>query len=338
MSNDILVFTEVRDGKFRKPSLEAVSEAVRLAAQSGAKAVAITIGSGIKDIAPTLGNYGIVEVISYDDPQLKMYSNEAYAKILADVANTLKPSAILFSATATGKDLSATLAGFLKTSVATDCIGSAKLTDTGTNPVSSITVLRRPIYAGKVISNCVFKMTPEIISLRPNVFPLNAADASKTAKVDVRKYALTEKDLRCIVKEFVSSGVKKIELTEANIIISGGRGMKGPENYKMLEELAGVLGAAIGASRAAVDAGWRPHEDQVGQTGKTVSPTLYIACGISGAIQHLAGMSSSKYIVAINKDPDASIFKLANYGIVGDLFQVVPAMTAEFKKYFGNNA
>lgn len=320
---DFIVFVEIKDGKAKKPSLEAVSEASRLAA--GGKVIAVAIGSGVAQAAQEAAHFGATDLVIYDDAQLKQYSNEGYARIMSEVAATAKPSAIFFAATATGKDLSAMLGGFMATSVAADC--------TVVKMDGGVFSVRRPVFAGKAILTCGFAKSPIIISLRPNVFALNPPDASRKAAADNRKFALTPKDLRAVVKEFVTSGVKKIELTEANVIVSGGRGMKGPENYPIIEELASVLHAAVGASRAAVDAGWRPHEDQVGQTGKTVSPTLYIACGISGAIQHLAGMSSSKYIVAINKDPDAPIFKVANYGIVGDLFQVVPALTAEFKKH-----
>jgi electron transfer flavoprotein alpha subunit len=179
------------------------------------------------------------------------------------------------------------------------------------------------------------KTNPKIATLRPNVF---TAKELATAKVPaVEELHFSKPQSKIVVKEFVTHGIKKIDLTEASVIVSGGRGMGGPENYKILEELAEVMGAVVGASRASVDAGWRPHSDQVGQTGRTVSPTLYIACGISGAIQHRVGMGNSKVIVAINKDPEAPIFGFADYGIIGDVFEVVPALTREMKKYYGKS-
>ena len=190
----------------------------------------------------------------------------------------------------------------------------------------------RPIYAGKARILVRSKGTPFVATLRPNVFPVPETGGG-TPTVETFSSGLEEKDLKDRVKEILASAAGKVPLTEAKIIVSGGRGMKGPDNFKILEELAEAFGpeATVGASRSAVDEGWRPHSDQVGQTGKTVSPQLYIACGISGAIQHLAGMSSSKVIVAVNKDPDAPIFKVADYGIVGDLFQVVPVLTEQVK-------
>jgi electron transfer flavoprotein alpha subunit len=191
---------------------------------------------------------------------------------------------------------------------------------------------KRPIYGGKAFADVTSNVRPILATIRPNTFPVAAPDESRKAEVVNETATIDPADLRAIVKDIVMATSERPELIEAEIIISGGRGMKGPENYKILEECADVIGAAVGASRAAVDAGWIEEKFQVGQTGKTVSPTLYIACGISGAIQHLAGMGSSKVIVAINKDPEANIFNLADYGIVGDLFEIVPLLTEEFKK------
>ena len=196
----------------------------------------------------------------------------------------------------------------------------------------SFLTFKRPIYGGKAFAQVTPNARPVLATIRPNTFPVAAADESRQAEVVNETAAIDPADLRAVVKEIALAASERPELIEANIIISGGRGMKGPENYKILEECADVIGAAVGASRAAVDAGWIEQKFQVGQTGKTVSPTVYIACGISGAIQHLAGMGSSKVIVAINKDPEANIFNLADYGIVGDLFDIVPLLTEEFKK------
>ena len=222
------------------------------------------------------------------------------------------------------KDLSGRLAARLGAGMAQDCI-EFSIED-------SNLVAKRPIYAGKAYATVTFKGSPQIATARPNVFELNEPDESRSAEVIDAEFSLDDSQLKTRVAEFIQEAGGKVDLTEAEKIVSGGRGMKGPENYKILEELADLIDATVGASRSAVDSGWRPHSDQVGQTGKVVSPNLYIACGISGAIQHLAGMSTSKYIVAINKDPDAPIFQKADYGVVGDLFDVVPALTEEIKK------
>jgi electron transfer flavoprotein alpha subunit len=195
-------------------------------------------------------------------------------------------------------------------------------------------VALRPVYAGKAYEKLTFEnSSPQMATARPNVMDMNEPDASKTADIFDASFSLGDDDIKAKVIDRLKDESGKVDLTEADKIVSGGRGMKGPENYNILEDLASLIGATVGASRSAVDAGWRPHSDQVGQTGKVVSPNLYIACGISGAIQHLAGMSTSKIIVAINKDPDAPIFQKADYGVVGDLFDVVPALTEEIKKY-----
>jgi len=230
------------------------------------------------------------------------------------------PAILLLAASAQGKDLAPSVVGKLATGMATDC------TDVKIDGGKLVAV--RPMYAGKCFGEVVVDTFPQMASLRPNVFTIvECAKAGEVVKFDA---GLGEAKTKVVEVQKEASG--KIDVAEANIIVSGGRGMKGPEGYGILEELAGLLGAAVGASRAAVDAGWRPQSDQVGQTGKVVSPNLYIACGISGAIQHLAGMSSSKYIVAINKDAEAPIFARADYGVVDDLFKVVPALTQEVKK------
>ncbi|MBI5369007.1 MAG: electron transfer flavoprotein subunit alpha/FixB family protein [Planctomycetes bacterium] len=327
MPGPILVFVEARDAKVKKPSLEAVSEARRLANTLSVPVVAALFGAGVKPSAAALAHYGADRICVADSPTLALYSTDGYARLLADLVKQLEPQAVLLSASAMGKDLAGYLAGHLETSVAADCIGLAV--------VDGKLQARRPVYAGKAVVTCSFGRLPALVTLRPNVFPAQAPDPARSAPIEEVAVPFGLADLKSVVKEIAGAAGKKIELTEANIIVSAGRGIRGPENFNIIEELAASLGAAVGTSRAVVDAGWRPHEDQVGQTGKTVSPTLYFAIGISGAIQHLAGMSSSKFIVAINKDPDAPIFKIADYGIVGDLFEVVPALTKEFKAYFG---
>jgi electron transfer flavoprotein alpha subunit len=321
MAQDILVYCEQNNGAFRKAGLEALRKASEVAAQLGGKAVAVVIGSGVSALAPRTGEYGAAKALVIESDALKNFSISAYGAALAAAAKKVSPAAIFLPATTQGKDLGGALGALLEAGLAADC--------TAIKVEGGKLIVTKPIYAGKAYATVQFESSPAIMSLRPNVFPAGSPDAGKTAAIEKMDVAVTARET---VKEVVATGGGKKELTEADVIVSGGRGMKGPENYGILEELAALLNAAVGASRSAVDAGWRPHSDQVGQTGKTVSPKLYIACGISGAIQHLAGMRTSKCIVAINKDKDAPIFQIADYGIVGDLFEVVPALTVELKK------
>lgn len=322
MSNPILVFCEQRDGRLKKVGLEAIGEASRLGA-GGRPIIAITIGSA--DLAAELGGAGASKVLVAADASLTQYSSELYCTILAEAATRLQPTAIFMGATAMGKDLAPKLAARLKTSLASDCV-ALQIEPDGT------LVATRPVYGGKLRA-VVKAVRPslQIATLRPNVFTALPTGSSKTHDIERLNVPKSDRPM-ATVREVQQSGGAKIELTEAPIIVSGGRGLKGPENFKLVEELAAALGAAVGASRAAVDAGWKPHSYQVGLTGKTVSPQLYIACGISGAIQHQAGMSSARVIVAINNNPNAPIFKLATYGIVGDLFEVIPLLTEEVKR------
>ena len=319
---NILVFAEVRDGKLKKSSLEALSEASRAAKKLGGKAAAALVGEGVRSHAEALGKHGASTVYVVDQPRLKTYASEAYAKALAEAAKKSGAGAVFLAATSMGRDLAGALAAVLGTSAASDC--TAVLAEGGT------LAARRPVYAGKAYVTMTFKKGPAILSLRPNVFP--AEESGGAAATEDLAVAFDEADFRSAVKETVATAQGKVELTEAATIVSGGRGLKGPEHFALRDELATVLHAAVGASRAVVDAGWRPHAEQVGQTGKTVSPNLYVAIGISGAIQHLAGMRTSKVIVAIDKNPDAPIFKAATYGIVGDAFEIVPALTKELKR------
>jgi electron transfer flavoprotein alpha subunit len=265
-------------------------------------------------------------VLTVENAKLEKYSTTAYAKILAEVCKQRNADVIFLSATSMGRDLSPRTAAKLEAGLAVDC---TELKTEGTDIIAT-----RPVYAGKAYIDVKINSSIKMYSLRPNVFKSIAVNGEvpQIEKIEVK---LDDSDFSSYVKEIVVSN-EKLDVAEANIIVSGGRGLKSPENYHLVEELAKVLGAAVGSSRAVVDAGWRPHSEQVGQTGKTVSPNLYIACGISGAIQHLAGMSSSKCIVAINKDKDAPIFQIADYGIVGDVFEILPALTEEFKKILSN--
>ena len=322
MAKGVWIVAEQREGALRKVSFELASTARKLADQLGEEVGAVLLGSGVEAMAAQLGKYGVDKVFVADNPALEPYTTDAHAAAVAKAVKDNDPSILLLGASTQGKDLSARLVGKLATGMATDCT-DVKIAD---GKLLAI----RPMYAGKCFGEVVVTGTPQMASLRPNVFTIvENAKAGAVVKFDP---ALDAAQLKTKVLEMQKEAAGKIDVSEANIIVSGGRGMKGPEGYAILEELAKLLSAAVGASRAAVDAGWRPQSDQVGQTGKTVRPKIYIACGISGAIQHLAGMSSSKYIVAINKDADAPIFQRADYGIVDDLFKVVPALTVEVKK------
>jgi len=324
MGNNVLIFAEQIGGKFRSVAYEAVCQGKKMAQSLGGKAIAVTIGSGVEAIAKDLGQYGADKVVVVDNEKLKNFTVDAYGKALLEVVSKNDPAIVLLVASFQGKDLGGYVSAGLGAPLTADC--------TEWNWQDGGVQIKRPVYAGKAYVTVKFNTQPAVISLRPKVFPPDAPDASKTPEVEKFDLALTDDDFRSVVKEIVAKTTGKLDVTEADIIVSGGRGMKGPENFAILEELAALLGGAVGASRSAVDEGWRPHSDQIGQTGKVVSPKLYIACGISGAIQHLAGMRTSKCIVAINKDPEAPIFNIADYGIVGDLFKVVPALTAELKK------
>lgn len=322
MAKGVWIVAEHRDGAFRKISFELASTARKLADQLGEEVGAVLLGSGIAGIAAELGKYGVDKVFVADDAVFEPYTTDAHAAAVAKVVKENDPSILLLGSSAQGKDLSARLAGKLATGLATDCL-DVKIAD-------GKMVAIRPMYAGKCVGEVVTSTFPQMASLRPNVFPIvENAKAGEVIKFDA---AINPGQLKTKVLEVQKDTSGKVDLTEANVIVSGGRGMKGPEGYEILEELADVLGATVGASRAAVDAGWRPQKDQVGQTGKIVSPTLYFACGISGAIQHVAGMGSAKIIVAINKDAEAPIFAKADYGIVDDLFKVVPELTKEIKQ------
>jgi electron transfer flavoprotein alpha subunit len=327
MQGPILVFAESSGSEYRKSAFEAVTEARRLADLSKVEVHALSIGHGIHDQASSLGKFGADKVWVADDESLTLFQPDFYRQIAIDLAKKTSPAVILLPATSTGKDLAPRLAVRLNTAVAAEC--------TELEVSNNELIATRPAYAGKVLLKVKMRGNPNVATLRPNVFTSKERDPAITPSVE--SLSFEKPATRMNVKEFVTHGAKKQDLTEAGVIVSGGRGMGGPENYKILEELASVMGGVVGASRASVDAGWRPHSDQVGQTGRTVSPTLYIACGISGAIQHRVGMINSKVIVAINKDPEAPIFGFADYGIVGDVFEVVPALTQEMRKYYGKN-
>ncbi|NVM21999.1 MAG: electron transfer flavoprotein subunit alpha/FixB family protein [Desulfobacterales bacterium] len=322
MAQGVLVLAEQTDGVFRKVAYEVVSEGRRLAEAVGETLTAVVLGSGVEEIAAELGKYGADKILVGDDPTLADYTTDVYADVLFDIVKEDDPKILLLGASTRGKDLSARLSARLDTGLAMDCIA---LVVEGDNLVAT-----RPVFGGKVLAKVVVEGSPKMAAIRPNVMEI----AEVPKDVGVEKVPVKPGTAKTRVLEKKVEAASKVDLTEADIIVSGGRGVGGGD-FSVLEELADVLGATVGASRSAVDEGWRTHSDQVGQTGKVVSPSLYIACGISGAIQHLAGMGSSKYIAAINKDPEAPIFNKADYGIVEDLFNAVPAITAEVKKLKG---
>jgi len=317
MSQKVLVIAEVRGGKLRQVTLEALA-AARLVMQSGDQAEAVLLGHNVGEMASALASAGFARVHVADHASLETYNPETWLPVILDLVKSVQPSAIFTGHTAIGRDLAPQIAAQL-----------------GAGQISDVTAIDggefiRPIYAGKAFEKKKFASGPVIVTVRPNNFP-PAEPAGSAGEIVSIDYA-PPGSLKAVIKEVVRKASGKVDLTEARIVVSGGRGVKSAEGFKVLEELADVLGAAVGASRGACDAGYCDYALQIGQTGKVVTPDLYIACGISGAIQHLAGMSSSKVIVAINKDPEAPIFQVADYGIVGDLFEIVPLLTAEFKK------
>ncbi len=323
MSQMIAVVAETKGGIVRKATLEALAEARRLAGEAGGSVAAILIGAAGAGEAARLAQHGADRVVHVEGAALAAYAPEAYAQAVKAAVEMLKPEVLFFSATAQGKDLAPRVAARLRVGLAPDCVGFAW--------ESGALAARRPIYAGKAFAKVVWNAArPMVASIRPNSFAPLQPDASRQAAVE--PVALGDVKVRARVTGTEKSAGEMLDLTEATVIVSGGRAMQGPENFELLRKLCAVLGATLGASRAAVDAGWIDHSYQVGQTGKVVNPTLYFAVGISGAIQHIAGMSSSRTIVAINKDKDAPIFKLATYGVVGDLYQVVPALTEELAR------
>jgi electron transfer flavoprotein alpha subunit len=328
MSNGVWIIAEQREGRLKRVSFELLTIGRKLASKIGQPLAAALLGYEVEKLAGELDGFGAEKIFVCDDEILKNYSNESYTKVIADLAKLHQPSILLGGATAQGKDLLPRVAARLGTGLASDCI-RLEINQKGH------LVAKRPIFAGKVLVDTVTpEARPQMASLRPNVVEIEKPNEHKRAEIEKVKVDVKPSDLRVVIKELIKTAGEKVDLTEASVIVSGGRGMKSGENFKILEELACAFGegTAVGASRSAVDSGFAPHDIQVGQTGKVVNPNLYIACGISGAIQHLAGMRTSKCIVAINKDPEAPIFQVADYGIVADLFTAVPLLTEEIKK------
>lgn len=320
MSNKVLVVLEQREKLVKKASYEASYVGASIAKQFNSDVEAVIAGneiSNLKDVA----KYGVEKITHLKSVHFENYTSSGYSSAIADFAKESGAAYILLPNTAMGKDLAPRLAVKLNAG----CIMDAVSFEFDSNQL----ILTRPVYAGKSLIKVKLLSDVKVFTLRPNVFKAIAEPSGNEAIISVKE--IQAPDISARVTSF-KKAEGKLDVAEADIIVSGGRGLKGPENFHLIEELAESLGAAVGASRAVVDAGWRSHREQVGQTGKTVSPTLYIACGISGAIQHQAGMSSSKYIVAINKDKDAPIFNIADYGIAGDIFEILPKLTEEIKK------
>jgi electron transfer flavoprotein alpha subunit len=321
---DVLAFAEQRDGELRGAAREAVSAAAEIAEGLGGSAHALVLGGpGIDGQAGSLGAFGAETVAVGAHDALAGYNPEGYAPVVAEHIRAGDYAAVVFPASTLGKDLAPRVAALLDVPLATDV--------TGLEVEGGVLRIVRPVYAGKAFAHLTLEATPAMVSIRPNVFQPSERQAAGT--VETFEPSVDDSAWRIRVKERKGSSGDTLDVAEATIVVSGGRGMKGPENWNLLEDLQAAIGdgTALGASRAVVDAGWRPHSEQVGQTGKTVAPKMYVAIGISGAIQHLAGMRTSGTIVAINKDPDAPIFNVADYGIVADLFDVVPRLTEEIK-------
>lgn len=328
---DVWVYGEQRENKIAGVVHELVGEGKKLATKLGEKVTVAVVGHGpkIKEEAEKLYGYGADKVYLIDDPILAEYQNETYTKVLAELIAAKKPSIVLFGATSIGRCLGPSIAARIETGLTADCTGL------DINEEKNL-AQTRPAFGGNVMATILCpRHRPQMATVRPKVMKKPEFDPKKTGQAEIIKPKISPADVITKIVEMIKDTEQKVNLADAEIIVSGGRGLGAPENFKLVRELAEVLGAAVGASRATVDAGWIPHSHQVGQTGKTVQPKLYIACGISGAIQHLAGMQSSDVIVAINKDPLAPIFGVATYGIIGDLFEVVPALTKKFKEILG---
>ncbi|MDA7027146.1 electron transfer flavoprotein subunit alpha/FixB family protein [Bacillus sp. CLL-7-23] len=320
MSKKVIVLGECRDGSLRNVTFEALAAGKKIA--EGGEVIGVLIGESVSAYTNEMIHYGADKVLMAEDPALKTYTADGFSQAFLAVFEQEKPDAVVFGHTATGKDLSPKLAARMDAGLVSDAID---VSVTGGN-----IIFTRPIYSGKAFEKIVSTDQPILATIRPNNIEPLEKDENRTGTVD--SISVNLKDIRTVIKEVVKKTSEGVDLSEAKIIVAGGRGVKSADGFKPLQELAEVLGGAVGASRGACDADYCDYSLQIGQTGKVVTPDLYIACGISGAIQHLAGMSNSKIIVAINKDPEADIFNIADYGIVGDLFEIVPLLTEEFKK------
>lgn len=321
----ILVYLEIQNNSLKRVSFELITAARTLAEKTSASVAGVVINGNAALLSGT-AEFGLSEVINASGDKLAKHSSTAVAAVVAQAADTAGADCVLFAANAAGQEIAPRVAARMQAGYISDVIAL--------NAEGVDITAKKPVYAGKAVITTKINTPVHVYSLRPNVFTAVKAQAPGQLNITEFTPQLNDSDFGAVVVD-IARNEGKLDVSEADVIVSGGRGIKGPENYSLIEGLAAALGGAVGASRAVVDAGWRPHSEQVGQTGKTVSPTLYVACGISGAVQHLAGMSTSKIILAINKDKDAPIFKVADYGIVGDLFDVLPKLTANIKQLKG---
>ena len=321
---DIWVFAEQRQGKITPVVIELLGEGRKLADTKGIKLNAILLGKDVNGLAEELIAYGAETVYVADDPLLENFTTDGYTKVIVDAVNEIKPEIVLIGATNIGRDLAPRIASRLNTGLTADC------TKLEIDPEDGKIKQTRPAFGGNIMATIICPdARPQMSTVRPGVMDKAVRNDDNKGNIVPLKYDIQESDIRTKIIEIVKHAVEKVSLTDANIIVSGGLGLQNADGFKLIEELADKLGGVVGSSRAAVDAGWIDKSHQVGQTGTTVKPNLYIACGISGAIQHLAGMKESSIIVAINKDPDAPIFSVADYGIVGDLYKVIPEIISE---------
>jgi electron transfer flavoprotein alpha subunit len=328
MAGAVWIFAEHQDGAIRKTTRELLGKGRELAGQLGAELAALLLGSGVKGLAQELTAH-VDKVYHWDDPLVERYNSDVYLQAIAGLAVKENPQILLAGATFLARDLFPRVAGRLKTGIAVDCL-NLEVGDDG------LLVARRPLFGGKALADVVCRQgRPQIALTRPNTFPIPDTKGDRTGEVLPVDLAVDPAQIRLEVLEVVRAPKERLDLTEAEIIVTGGRGMKEAANFRLLEDLADVLGATVGATRGVVDSGWRPHGDQVGKSGKTVSPKLYIAVGLSGAIHHVMGMDTSKVVLSINKDPQAPIFHYADYGVLGDLFEVLPLLTEALKKELG---
>ncbi|CVK20235.1 electron transfer flavoprotein subunit alpha [Sporomusa sphaeroides] len=324
---DVWVFIEQVEGEIRNVSHELLGEGRKLADAKGQKLAGVLIGDGVEALAKQVFASGADKVYLIEAPELKQYSTDGYTAVFTDLINTYKPSVILIGATNDGRDLGPRVACRVGTGLTADC------TDLGIDEQTGLVAWTRPAFGGNIMATILCpEHRPQMGTVRPKVFKRPEQDFARSGEIVRVASKVRSQDIRTELLDLVKVCTTSCNLEEAEVIVSGGRGMCKPENFCLIEELANVLGGVVGASRAVVDAGWKPHFHQVGQTGKTVGPKVYFACGISGAIQHVAGMSSSDVVIAINKDADAPIFKVADYGVVGDVMEILPALIEEFKK------
>ena len=321
MNKDIYVVVEQVDGVVQKVGIELIGIASKLAADLGQEVVAVLLGKEVKGLAENLIHHGANKVICVEDPILEHYATEPYTKALNAIVEAKKPEIVLYGATSIGRDLAPRVSARVHTGLTADC------TKLEIDPETKLLLMTRPAFGGNIMATIVCKeFRPQMATVRPGVMQALPTDTSRTGEVELFKVEFTDADMNIKIREVIKEKHAKVDITEAKVLVSGGRGIGSPEYFDVLKELADELGGLVTSSRANVDAGWIGRERQVGQTGKTVRPDLYMACGISGAIQHLAGMEDSEFIVAINKDAQAPIFDVADLGVVGDLHKIMPIL------------